>query len=284
MTASANDRFRRVDAVFDAVLELPTEEQAAYIDRACLGDSALRAEVIQLLRAHQRTGSILDTPPGSRLASLLLEGEGTPDRIGPFRIVRAVGEGGMGQVFLGERADGQFEQRVAIKLIRHPMPGIVRRFLEERRILALLEHPNIARLIDGGITADGQPYFAMEFVDGEPIDRYCTTRALSIDDRLTLFEKVCDAVSYAHQHLVIHRDLKAKNILVTPNGDVKLLDFGIAKLIDRPDGAPARDETWTGVRIMTPECAAPEQVVGDPISTATDVYALGVLLYTLLAG
>jgi serine/threonine-protein kinase len=285
MSAATNDRFRRVDAVFDAVLDLPTGEQAAYIDRECGDDGDLRAEVIQLLRAHHRTGSLLDTPPGYRLTSALLHDSPAPtaDRIGPFRVVRAIGEGGMGQVFLGERADGQFEQRVAIKLIRHPMPGLVRRFLEERRILALLEHPNIARLVDGGITADGLPYFAMEFVDGEPIDRYCSSRDLSLDSRLALFEKVCDAVGYAHQHLVIHRDLKAKNILVTPNGDVKLLDFGIAKLLVAPDGQ-RREETWTGVRVMTPECAAPEQVVGDPISTATDVYALGVLLYSLVSG
>lgn len=284
MTASANERFRRVDAVFDAVLDLPTAEQAAFIDHACGDDGALRAEVIQLLRAHHRTGSILDAPPTNRLATLLLDNESIPQLIGPFRVARAIGEGGMGQVFLGERADGQFEQRVAIKLIRHPMPGLVRRFLEERRILARLEHPHIARLIDGGITADGLPYFAMEFVDGEPIDRYCASRDLSLDDRLALFAQVCDAVSYAHQHLVIHRDLKPKNILVTPNGDVKLLDFGIAKLLDAAGDQPRRDETWTGVRVMTPECAAPEQVLGDPISTATDVYALGVLLYTLLAG
>ena len=282
MSASTNDRFRRADAVFDAVLDIPTADQPAFIEQACGDDTQLRAEVIQLLRAHHRTSSILDSP-ALRLSPMLLEGDegaSTPERIGPFRIVRAIGEGGMGQVFLGERDDGQFEQRVAIKLIRHPAPGLVRRFLEERRILALLEHPNIARLVDGGLTTDGLPYFAMEFVDGELIDKYCESRNLPLDERLVLFEKVCDAVSYAHQHLIIHRDLKAKNILVTPNGDVKLLDFGIAKLLDRS----RRDETWTGVRIMTPECAAPEQLLGDPISTATDVYALGVLLYTLVAG
>lgn len=240
---------------------------------------------MQLLRAHHRTGSILDAPADLRLASLFGDTvAGAVERIGPFRVVRAIGEGGMGQVFLGQRDDGQFEQRVAIKLIRHPMPGLVRRFLEERRILALLEHPHIARLIDGGITADGLPYFAMEFVDGEPIDQYCRNRNLSLDERLALFADVCEAVSYAHQHLVIHRDLKPKNILVTPNGVVKLLDFGIAKLLATPGGRPPIDETWTGVRIMTPECASPEQFLGDPISTATDVYALGLLLYALLTG
>ena len=178
MIASTNDRFRRADALFDAVLDIPTADQPAFIDQACGDDTLLRAEVIQLLRAHHRTSSVLDSP-SLRLSPLLLDGDegaSTPERIGPFRIVRAIGEGGMGQVFLGERADGQFEQRVAIKLIRHPAPGLVRRFLEERRILALLEHPNIARLVDGGLTTDGLPYFAMEFVDGEPIDKYCESR------------------------------------------------------------------------------------------------------------
>ena len=288
MSASTNDRFRRVDEVFDAVLDLPTTDQAAYIDRACGDDAALRTEVIQLLRAHRRTGSVLDAPI-AQLVPLVFDardvlGEATPERIGPFRVVRAIGQGGMGQVFLAERADGHFEQRVAVKLIRHPLPGLVRRFLEERRILASLEHPHIARLVDGGITADGLPYFAMELVDGEPIDRYCDSRQLSLDDRLVLFERVCDAVSYAHRHLVIHRDLKPANILVTADGQVKLLDFGIAKLLDAPGGRASLDETRTGIRVMTPDVAAPEQVRGDPISTATDVYALGILLYTLLAG
>jgi serine/threonine-protein kinase len=287
VSASTNDRFQRIDAVFDASLDLSTADQPAFVDRACGNDTALRDEVLQLLRAHHRSGSLLDAP-AVRLEPLLFGGrdvlaEAIPDYIGPFRVVRAIGQGGMGQVFLGERADGHFEQRVALKLIRHPAPGLVRRFLEERRILALLEHPHIARLVDGGITADGLPYFAMEFVDGERIDSYCAARNLSLDDRLALFETVCDAVSYAHQHLIIHRDLKPANILVTPDGRVKLLDFGIAKLLDAPGGRAA-DETRTGFRVMTPDVAAPEQVLGRPISTATDVYALGVLLYALLSG
>jgi serine/threonine-protein kinase len=287
VSASTSDRFRRVDVVLDAALDLPTEDQEAYIARACGNDALLRAEVMQLLSAHHRSGSMLDAPL-ARLAPLLFEKpdaeEATPARVGPFRVVRAIGAGGMGQVFLGEREDGQFQQRVALKLIRHPTPGLVRRFLEERRILALLEHPNIAHLVDGGITQEGLPYFAMEFVEGEPIDRYCTSRNLSLDQRLVLFEHVCEAVSYAHQHLIIHRDLKSSNILVTAGGRVKLLDFGIAKLIDASGGGASADETRTGFRVMTPDVAAPEQVQGRPISTATDVYALGMLLYTLLAG
>jgi serine/threonine-protein kinase len=187
----------------------------------------------------------------------------------------------MGEVFLAERDDGQFEQRVALKVIQHGAPGLVRRFLDERRILALLEHPGIARLVDGGVTGDGLPYFAMELVEGEPIDRYCDTHKLSIERRLELFSAVCDAVTYAHQHLVIHRDLKPSNILVTTDGQVKLLDFGIAKLLtpESPD-----DKTRTQFQVMTPEFAAPEQVREDVVSTATDVYSLGVLLYMLLIG
>jgi hypothetical protein len=297
VSAFATEHFRRVDAVFDAVLDLPTTEQAAYVDRACAGDAELRNEVLQLLRAHYRTGSFLDSP-AAHLTPLLFAageaiGEAPLDRIGPFRVVRAVGQGGMGQVFLGERVDGQFEQRVALKLISYPAPGLVRRFLDERRILASLEHPGIARLVDGGITTDGLPYFAMEFVEGEPIDRYCRGRNLTLDDTLALFDGVCDAVDYAHRHLVIHRDLKPSNILVTADGHVKLLDFGIAKLLgpssdagggDGPGArAMASDETRTGFRIMTPEVAAPEQIRGGSVSTATDVYALGVLLYQMLA-
>jgi serine/threonine-protein kinase len=283
MRASAPDRFRRVDAVFDAVLELATDEQASYIERACSDDPALRDEVLQLLRAHHHVGGILDTPP-AKLIGAFNRPETSPgpdERIGPFRIIRPLGQGGMGVVYLGIRDDDQFEQRVALKLIRHPSDVVMRRFFEERRILAWLEHPRIARLIDGGISRDGMPYFAMEYVDGMPIDRFCETQNLTLDDRLALFEQVCDAVSYAHQHLVIHRDLKPGNILVTGDGQVKLLDFGIAKLLDATGVA---DETHTGLRVMTPEVAAPEQVRGLPVSTATDVYALGILLYQLITG
>ena len=285
MTASPTDRFRRVDSVFDAVIDLPSDEQQAYVDRVCAGDEALRTEVLELLRAYHHSESFLESP-AVQIAAPFLEAAAAlagpaPDRIGPFRVSREIGRGGMGRVFLGERADGQFEQRVAIKLIQHGTPGIVRRFVEERRILALLEHPGIARLVDGGITAGGLPYFAMELVEGEPIDRYCDSRELTLDQRLELFASVCDAVSYAHQHLIIHRDLKPSNILVTTAGQVKLLDFGIAKLL----GVSAADDlTRTEFSVMTPEFAAPEQVSGKAISTATDVYSLGVLLYMLLTG
>jgi serine/threonine-protein kinase len=281
VNASPTDWFRRVDTIFDAAVDLPADQQSAAVERACGADEVLRAEVLSLLRAY-RSDSPLESPAAA-IAAPLFEpsARAASDRIGPFRIVREIGRGGMGHVLLGERADGQFEQRVAIKLIQHGSAGVVRRFLEERRILALLEHPNIARLVDGGLTSDGLPYFAMELVDGEPIDRYCESRHLPLDARLELFARVCDAVAYAHQHLVIHRDLKPSNILVAADGQVKLLDFGIAKLLGDAQGD---DLTGTGLSPMTPQFAAPEQIRNASISTATDVYSLGVLLYLLLTG
>jgi eukaryotic-like serine/threonine-protein kinase len=284
VSESPTARFNRVDSVFDAAVDLPIDEQVPFVDRTCADDPDLHAEVIELLRAYHSSDSFLDSP-ASHLAAPFLEAAKAiagpaPDHIGPFRIVREIGRGGMGRVFLGERADGQFEQRVAIKLMQHGTPGVIRRFVEERRILALLEHPGIARLVDGGITPAGLPYFAMELVEGEPIDQYCEARNLTLEQRLALFASVCDAVTYAHQRLVIHRDLKPSNILVTTSGQVKLLDFGIAKLL----GAQATDLTQTEFSIMTPEFAAPEQIRGTSISTATDVYSLGVLLYILLTG
>ena len=207
--------------------------------------------------------------------------------IGPYRILQEIGHGGMGTVYLAERADNQYQKIVALKLLRGWSAGderLVRRFLEERQILAGLDHPDIARLFDGGVTPDGLPWFAMEYVEGVPIDRYCDERRLPIEGRLELFCRVCAAVQYAHRNLVVHRDLKPANILVTADGGVKLLDFGIAKLLggDGPDAAASL--TATGERLMTPLYASPGQIRGDPISTASDVYALGVILYELLAG
>ena len=278
------DRFGRVDRIFDAALDLPTDQQAAFIARECGDDDSLRAEVLDLVRAYHQADSVLDSP-AARVAAPLLDAAAAlagpvPERIGAFRVVREIGRGGMGRVYLAERADGEFEQQVAIKLIQDGTPGVLRRFIEERRILALLQHPGIARLVDGGLTPGGLPYFAMELVEGEPIDAYCERRGLPIDERLELFGRVCEAVAYAHHRLVIHRDLKPSNILVTADGQPKLLDFGIAKLL----GPTGTDVTRTLLSAMTPEFAAPEQVRGAAVSTATDVYALGVLLYLLLTG
>ncbi len=204
--------------------------------------------------------------------------------IGPYRLVRELGQGGMGVVYLAERADGQFEQRVALKLIKRGMDSddILRRFLGERQVLARLSHAHIARLLDGGITAEGQPYFAMEYVDGVPLYRYCAERSLGFEDRLRLFRDVCEAVQYAHRSLVVHRDLKPSNILVTSAGEIKLVDFGIAKVLY--EDVADRSVTRTDQRLMTPDYAAPEQIRGEPVTTATDVYALGAILYQLLTG
>src|SRR5215211_3884534 len=226
--SDATDRHRRIDAVFDAVLDLSPDEQMAYLDRVASDDSELHGEVRRLLHAHHRAEGFLEAPL-AQVVGPLLDDAGRlsigGDRVGPWRIVRPIGKGGMGIVLLGERADGQFEQRAAIKIIQYGTPGLIRRFLEERRILALLDHPGIARLIEGGLTPRGLPYFAMELVDGQHIDRYCEDHDLSVEARVELIAQVCDAVSYAHQHLIIHRDLKPSNILVTQAGRVRLLDF-----------------------------------------------------------
>ncbi|HEX7050199.1 MAG TPA: serine/threonine-protein kinase [Longimicrobiales bacterium] len=294
MADGSVERWRSVQALFDAALDLPPDEVERWLDARCGTDPELRAEVERLLHASDRTGGFLDAPAAEFAAPLLARepelaapptAAGT--RIGPYRIVRELGHGGMGTVFLAERADGHFEHRVALKRVRHAFAteDRVRRFVEERQILASMSHPEIARLLDGGVAADGTPYLVMEYVDGEPIDRYCDARRLPVEARLRLFERVCRAVQYAHGNLVVHRDLKPSNILVTADGAVKLLDFGIAKVLARgADEAPAMSLTHAGLRPMTPEYASPEQVRGDVVSTATDVYALGALLYTLLAG
>jgi serine/threonine-protein kinase len=287
MSAGSQEQFRRIDAIFDAALDREPNERERFVVEASAGDHALVAAVMRLLAAHDRSPSFLSASAVQVAPELLDEIHGTtpPDHVGPFRLMRELGHGGMGVVYLAEREDAQVQQRVALKLIREAgdSPIAVRRFLEERRILALLEHPGIARLIDAGVTSHGLPYFAMELVDGAPIDSYCDERRLTVDERIDLFSAVCDAVQYAHQQFVIHRDLKPSNILVRDGGQLKLLDFGIAKLLDplRPDESP---ETRTGMLALTPEYAAPEQIRGDPATAATDTYALGVLLYLLLTG
>ena len=283
------ERFQQIDRVFDAALDVPPHEREVFLARTCGSDDALRERVRTLLVAHDKSSGVLESAAASIAAEWLEEpsaaGARIPERAGPFRIVREIGAGGMGVVYLAERQDGEFQQRVALKLVRHAgaSDAVRRRFLEERRILARLDHPRIAHLVDGGLTSDGQPYFAMEFVEGQPIDAWCRSRERTIDQRLALCLTVCEAVQYAHEHLVIHRDLKPSNILVRDDGQLKLLDFGIAKLLD-PLGEADAGATETGVLALTPDYAAPEQVRGLPVSTATDTYALGVLLYQLLAG
>jgi serine/threonine-protein kinase len=278
-------RVFRISTLLSEALEREPETRAAFLDAACAGDAELRAELDSLLAAHEIEGSF--DAIANALTSLTRPDESSElgRRLGPFRVVRVLGYGGMGAVYLGERIDGQFEQKVALKIIRSGRGGdeARRRFLEERQILARLEHPNIARLLDGGITEEGEPYFAMEYIEGEPIDVYCDRLRLDVDQRLKLFLQVCDAVQNAHQSLVVHRDLKPSNILVTPSGQVKLLDFGIAKLLSDADTADD-GVTQTRLRWLTPDYASPEQVRGEPVTTASDVYALGIVLYYLLTG
>jgi eukaryotic-like serine/threonine-protein kinase len=285
----SQERWQRVEPILDRALELPPEEWSAFLDEACGDDAELRADAETLLQTERTAPRFLEAPA----ASFLLEAtQAMPAPksshigalIGPYRIVRELGRGGMGTVYLAERADGQFDQRVALKLIRGGAASddLVRRFLHERQILARLEHPNVARLLDGGLTPDGQPYFAMEFIDGEPITTYCTRNGLTIEERLRLFRAAADAVAYAHRNLVVHRDLKPSNVLVTRDGQVKLLDFGIAKLLEDSEEGPTL--TRSGLYLLTPEYAAPEQVRGSTITTATDVYTLGAVLYELLSG
>ena len=206
-------------------------------------------------------------------------------RLGPYRLIELIGRGGMGEVYQAERADEHYLSRVAIKLVRvdHDAKQVAWRFRSERQILAALEHPNIAHLIDGGETEEGVPYLVMELVAGQPIDDYCEERGLTVTQRVRLFLQVCAAVSFAHQRLVVHRDLKPGNIMVNADGGVKLLDFGIAKLLE-PTSATGAELTETQARVMTLEYASPEQVRGDPITTASDVYSLGVVLYRVLTG
>lgn len=285
------DRWTRVQALFEAALGQAPADRAAYLRAACDGDAGLFEEVASLLDADNDSLPMLDGLALEHAEDLLPTA--TPDDevpafegtvIGAYRLLRLLGEGGMGLVYLAERADGLYEQQVALKLIKRGMDSaqIVRRFEVERQILARLQHAHIARLLDGGLTDDGRPYFVMEVVDGEPIDVYCDTHRLTVDERLNLFATVCQAVVYAHANLVVHRDLKPENILVTPDGTVKLLDFGIAKVLQDDDDVTRL--TQVGGRILTPGYASPEQLRGEVIGTASDIYSLGVVLYELLAG
>jgi serine/threonine protein kinase len=207
-------------------------------------------------------------------------------RFGPYQIVREIGRGGMGTVYLAGRADDQFKKRVALKILRGGFNTheVLSRFRHERQILATLDHPNIASLLDGGSTPSGEPYFVMDYVEGTPIEQYCDSHQLSVAERITLFRQVCSAVQYVHQNLIVHRDLKPSNILVTPDGTPKLLDFGIAKILKPELIMTMVDATSADARVMTPAYASPEQVRGEPITTASDIYSLGVILYELLTG
>ena len=278
-------RWERVSPVLEGALACVPHERAAHLNTACAGDAELRSDVERLL-AVAAADLWLDQSAAARFGALLPSvadhDDDTGRQIGVFRLLNEVGRGGMGVVYRAERADKQYEQQVALKLIKRGMDTdfVIRRFQAERQILASLTHPNIARLLDGGTTSDGRPYFAMEYIEGQPIDRYAREHNLDTAQRLRLFLPVCDALSYAHQQLVVHRDLKPLNILVTQGGVPKLLDFGIGRIL-ADDAAGA---TATGVRALTPEYASPEQIEGRRAATASDVYSLGVVLYELLTG
>jgi eukaryotic-like serine/threonine-protein kinase len=288
----APERWRQIKQIFQAAFELPREERPIYVERACGGDQELRAEVESLLLSTEDEDFLSGAAAGYVPDALADEAwdRNIGHRVGDYEILRLIGEGGMGAVYLAERV-GEFQRRAAVKLLRTGMDsrGIVRRFRNERQILAGLDHPNIARLLEGGTTEEGRPYFVMEYVEGQPLDGFAARHALGIEERLRLFQQVCAAVEYAHQRLVVHRDIKPGNILVAEPMDgqpptPKLLDFGIAKLLGSDVSRETAGLTRAGMRLMTPEYASPEQVRGDPITTATDVYSLGAVLYQLLAG
>jgi len=279
-------RWQKIQNLFEAALDMSPSEQIVFLRKECGDDTELFNEVASLIKADKKEQGLLDSPAAEMFE--LSTGASMVGRlVGAYRLVEQIASGGMGAVYLAERADGQFKQQVALKLIKRGMDSeeILRRFESERQILASLNHPNISRLIDGGLTDDGLPFFTMEFVDGKPIDEYCDERELTIEKRLELFLTVCEAVQYAQQNLVVHRDLKPGNIMVTADGTVKLLDFGIAKLLGGELHNPlSADLTRTGLRVMTPGYASPEQVRAEVVTTASDVYSLGVILYRLLTG
>ncbi|HEU0174408.1 MAG TPA: serine/threonine-protein kinase [Blastocatellia bacterium] len=278
------ERWQRIEELFGALVDHSAAERDNYLTRVCDDDEELRLEVLSLLARDTSEDFIMDPIASSALSfTTKPKDDLTGERVGPYRVTRLVGRGGMGAVYEAERDDEQFRQQVAIKIIKRGMDtDFVRdRFLRERQILATLDHLHIARLFDGGATPAGLPYFVMEFVAGEPITSYCRRRRLSVNEKLKLFLKVCSAVQHAHQKLVVHRDLKPSNILITGEGAPKLLDFGIAKLLS-PDGNQPHTRTETALRLMTPEYASPEQARGQAVATTTDVYSLGVVLYELL--
>ncbi len=280
-------RWMRIGELFEAAQDLPADEQERYLAQACADDEEMRANLRSLLRhdgeGTTQTGSLEQHIAQSAHAALNdLSGR----TFGAYELLEPIGEGGMGAVWLGKRADATYEQRVAVKLMRLGVGdgSMQSRFRAERQILAKLNHPHVARLLDGGTTEEGVPYVVMEYIDGEPIDRYCASRELGVDAILELFIRVVEAVAYAHRNLIVHRDIKPGNILVTADGVPKLLDFGIAKLLDPSLVPHTVAETGTAVRMLTPEYASPEQVRGEVVTTASDVYSLGVLLYRLLTG
>ena len=278
------ERYQQVKAAYEAAVDCEATKRQEVLQEACGNDEELRCAVESLLADRNEAETFLETPAyhvADKRDDIPLQ---AGQRIGAYKLLQELGHGGMGAVWLAQRADEQYQKRVAIKLIKRGMDTeeILNRFRYERQILASLEHPNIARLLDGGTTPDGLPYLVMEHIEGQPMDEYCNVHRLATIARLQLFRTVCAAVQFAHQNLVVHRDLKPSNILVTTDGTVKLLDFGIAKIL-KPEFFPETiAPTAATSRLMTPAYASPEQVRGQAITTASDVYSLGVILYELL--
>ncbi|HKC23344.1 MAG TPA: serine/threonine-protein kinase, partial [Thermoanaerobaculia bacterium] len=281
-TAESPERFRRARDLFQEAEGMDAPRGEAFLTAACAGDLELEDEVRSLLASTHQADGFLAAPFAREV--LALDADRESRRLGPYTLQREIGRGGMGTVHLAARSDAEYEGRVAIKLVSRGMDSelVLSRFRAERQILAGLAHPNIARLLDGGTTADGLPYFVMEFVDGAHIHEYAASARLPVADRVALFRKVCDAVSFAHRNLVVHLDIKPGNILVTADGTPKLLDFGLAKLVDPTVERGSENPTMAAQRMLTPEYASPEQIRGERVTTASDVYSLGVVLYRLL--
>jgi serine/threonine protein kinase/tetratricopeptide (TPR) repeat protein len=287
-----SNRWTLIEELLNGALDLRPSQRGPWLERECIGDPSLRAEVEKLLACESPSDDFLETRAVAIKAMRIAEAEAPRDgfvlgqNIGAYRIEREIGRGGMGTVYLARRSDDQYRKYVAIKVVQRGMDSddIIRRFRNERQILAALDHPNIARLLDGGTTPDGLPYLVMEHVEGTPINTYCDKDHLTIEERLQIFRVVCAAVQHAHQNLVVHRDLKPSNILITSDGTPKLLDFGIAKVLNPALSALSMDRTRTELRVLTPDYASPEQVRGENLTTTSDIYSLGVVLYELLTG
>ncbi|MFN6964826.1 MAG: protein kinase domain-containing protein [Pyrinomonadaceae bacterium] len=297
------ERWQKIESIFQTAIEMPPSQRARFVGESCGGDADLELAVNKLLRDLDAAEDFIESPiwtdssllntSAKRLISNSLDdadkaaaSEYAGRQIGPYRLERELGRGGMGAVYLAERTDGEFRQRVAVKLIKRGMDSdyIIRRFRHERQILASFEHPFIARLLDGGTTSDGVPYFVMEYIEGDTLYNFCDGRRLSLRERLKLFQKICSAIEYAHERQIVHRDIKPSNILINGSSTPKLLDFGIAKILDPDLIHESLNPTASMLRMMTPDYASPEQVRGEEVTPLSDIYSLGILLYELLSG
>jgi serine/threonine protein kinase len=280
------ENWDRIQEIFLEATDLPPAERAAFLDRTCNDDQEVRMEVESLLCADATGASAVCAAIESEVTSMVDESSLVDARLGSYRLLKEIGRGGMGTVYLAERADGQFQKQVAVKMVRPGMDTefILARFRRERQVLGRLDHPNIGRLLDGGTARNGTPYFVMEYIDGDRITRYCESKTLGVEQRLRLFLRVCSAVHYAHLQFVVHRDIKPGNILVDSKGQPKLLDFGICKLLYREADGDGQRTDGLGARLLTPQYASPEQVRGEPVTIASDVYSLGAVFYELMTG